>query len=125
MSRKQTAVSLSDSNLPRSALEPTPLKSFRAKYGFILKLCHLYMVIHLVLAPPFESIEREGALERHPIISDKKDCNFVAYQVLIRFTSTRALQIMESWNAGLENVEKVWRTRKTKKTWKTWKTSTR
>ena len=61
------------------------------------------MVIYLVLAPPFESIEREGALERHSIISDKKDWNFVAYQVLIRFTSTRAPQILESWNAGLEN----------------------
>ena len=70
----------------------------------------IYLVIYLVLAPPFESIEREGALERHSIISDEKDCNFVAYQVLIRFTSTRALQIMESWNAGLENMEKVWRT---------------
>ena len=51
-------------------------------------------VIYLVLAPPFESIEREGALERHSIISDKKDYNFVAYQVLIKFTRTRALQIM-------------------------------
>ena len=122
VSRKQTAVSLSDSSLPRSALEPTPLKSFRAKDGFISKLCRLYMVIYLVLAPPFESIEREGALERHSIISDKKDCNFVAYQVLIRFTRTRALQIMESCNAGLENMEKVWRTWKTRKTWKRWKT---
>ena len=68
------------------------------------------MVIYLVLAPPFESIEREGALERHSIISDKNNCNFVAYQVLITLTSTRALKIMESWNAGLENMENVWRT---------------
>ena len=67
-------------------------------------------VIYLVLAPPFESIEREGALERHSIISDKNNCNFVAYQVLITLTSTRALKIMESWNAGLENMENVWRT---------------